>query len=207
MKNKLNINDFLSIILKTALISALLASGCRDNTKARLQEKEKLINQQTSLKMQLAQAKEQNAQLRDQVAALSAIENKEKLNCVSTLEKIDLTNRTGFYDTDHDSKTESLVVYIRPVDETGDIIKAPGSLNIQLWNLHKDPQQALLKQWTLNPDQLKQKWAQTFLTNYYHLKFDITTLNLKPHQQFTLKAVFTDYLTGKVLTAQTPIEN
>ena len=95
-----------------------------------------------------------------------------------------------------------LVVYLKTIDDMGDVIKSPGAVKIELWNLNAKPQEALLKSWQIEPKDLRKNWSGSLLTSYYKLQFDVSSILGKKEKELTLKVEFTDYLTGKIFKQQ-----
>jgi hypothetical protein len=118
-----------------------------------------------------------------------------------------LARRSGLYNKDGEGRKERLVVYISPYDKTGDTIKAPGSVKLSLWDLNAGSEGVKLGAWQVAGSELKRAWAGTFLTNYYRLTFDLGELLAGVEGELTLNVTFTDYIGGKVLTAQKVIKS
>jgi hypothetical protein len=144
----------------------------------------------------------ENKQLKEQVATLMGIDKPARTEALSTITAIEITSRSGLYDTNKDNKKETLIVYLRPIDDMGDVIKAAGAIDVELWNLNAKPQEALLKSWAIEPKELKKNWSGSLMTCYYKLQFDVNSVLTGKEKDLTLKAQFTDYLTGKVLKGQ-----
>ena len=125
---------------------------------------------------------------------------------IYVLEKVALTKHTNLYDKDGDGTREKLVVYIEPIDKDGDIIKATGAGEDELWDLNRENGQAKLDQWNVEADELSKLWFQTMMRTNYRLTFDITGLVNEFKEPLTVKVVFTDYLTGKTFKQQHVIE-
>ena len=70
-----------------------------------------------------------------------------------------------------------------------------------MWELKEGAENPLLGKWHVGADELKRLWVGTFMTGYYRLVFDVDE-SISKKGELTLKAKFTDYLTGKVLTSQ-----
>lgn len=121
------------------------------------------------------------------------------------LQRIRLTRYTGFYDKDKDGSKEKLIVYIQPVDKAGDVVKASGTMDVQLWDLSADPNRALLGAWHVDPQDLHKMWFATLVTINYRMIFD-RPLGISGDRPLTVKVVFTDNLTGQVFTEQTVIK-
>lgn len=147
---------------------------------------------------QLQKLQEENDGLRRQIETLLTLGPETRLEAISVLEKIKIKSRSGFYDKDRDGRKEVLKVYVQPIDSAGDKIKAPGSVRVQLWDLNADADAALLKEWQVGPEELKQMWVGTLLTHYYRLSFDVSDMPGGRDRELKLKVGFTDFVTGKV---------
>ncbi|MCK4960251.1 MAG: hypothetical protein KAT00_12645 [Planctomycetes bacterium] len=156
----------------------------------------------TLLKLQIKQLESENADLRGQVVTLASLDREIRAESLSGLKKIEIGRRSGLYDKDGDGRKEKLIVYIRPYDTQLDAVKLAGSANIELWDLGLNPAEALLGKWQVGPDELKKLWSATMMTNYYRLTFDVGSILGPEERELTVKAGFTDYLTGKTLQEQ-----
>lgn len=117
------------------------------------------------------------------------------------LQRVRLTRYTGFYDKDKDGAKEKLIVYVQPVDEAGDVVKAAGTVDVQIWDLSADPNRALLGQWHVKAQELHKMWFATLVTINYRLMFDRPQA-VPNERPLTVKVVFTDGLSGQVFTDQ-----
>ena len=186
----------------------VIAAGC-ENTNNKLSPKEEisiLKQEKAQLKDQIKQSEEKAEQLKKQIQVLSDLESEVRFEHLYDIQKIKITRYTGFYDKDRDGKKEKLIVYIQPIDEQGDIVKATGSVDVQLWDLNKQDGEALLGEWRVGPDELKKLWFATLITINYRLPFDAGGIVDKAEGPLTVKVTFTDYLTGKVFNEQKVVE-
>jgi len=165
-----------------------------------------LTEQKTQLENQLEQTRAENKQLKKQMHVLSGLPGQVKGENLYRLGKIVIGGYTGFFDKDKDGEKEKLIVYIQPIDEEGDIVKATGAVDVQLWDLNKEEGQALLGQWHVKPGELKKLWFATLITINYRLTFDIADKVKSFDEPLTVKVTFTDYLSGKVFKEQEVIE-
>lgn len=147
----------------------------------------------------------ENQTLKDRIQELTSRQPNQRPLEDLHLSRIRLSRYTGLYDKDGDGFAEQLIVYLQPLDEQDDIVKAPGTVDIQVWDLAAEPNQALIASWTIGPEGLRKMWTATFLTINYRLVFE-RPANLPEHKPFTIKAVFTDAITGKTFTNQRLIE-
>lgn len=195
----------------SALIPALAlvpAGGCRNGDTGRPQWEQvrELQTERTELRLQVEELQAQNEQLAQQVDALAALQREVRLEALYTVKAIELSRRTGLFDKDNDGTKESLIVYLRIIDEAGDAVKNTGEVEVQLWDLNAPEAEALLGKWQVTPDELTRLWASTIMTSYYRLTFNVADINPAGRGELTVRVTFTDYLTGKVLRQQTVIK-
>ena len=178
-------------------------AGCRNETKDNtLSEIKKLKTENTFLAEQVEQSQKENEQLNKQIQALRNFGTSLNYGDIYNLQKINVTKYTNIYDNDGDGKKETLLVYFQPIDEYGDIIKASGLVEVQLWDLNMQAEKALLGQWKIEPAALKKLWFATLITANYRLSFNISGIVEKFDQPLTVKVKFTDYLSGKTFEEQ-----
>lgn len=159
-----------------------------------------LEQEKAGLAGEMEQYRAENEQLRAQIRSLSALP-KDQSNNPYEVTGLRIAKISNFFDKDRDGRQEKLVVYVQPIDVEGDVIKAAGTVAVQLWNLNKPDGQALLGQWQVQPAELRKVWFNAFTTGY-RLTFDrpegLETLS----EPLTVKATFIDYLTGETFRAQ-----
>jgi len=161
-----------------------------------------LRREKKDLARQFEKSKLENKDLKKQIRVLSGLPPEVKPENLYRLQRIKITKYTDFYDKDKDGKKEKLIVYIQPIDEDGDIIKAVGTVDVRLQDPNS-PQanQEPLGQWHIEPNQLKKFWLTTFISTNYKLTFDVADKIDKLESVsggLKVNVTFTDYLTGKV---------
>jgi hypothetical protein len=191
-----------TIILVGCLLT--IAAGCENGgSKPSLKEEINTLRQEnTELQSQIEQSKSEAEQLKRQVQVLSDLPPEVRIEDLYDLQKIKITRYTNLYDKNKDGKKEKLIVYIQPIDEEDDIVKATGAVDVQLWNLNKEDGQALLGEWHVEPDELKKNWFATLITINYRLVFDVAGKITGDEEDLVVKVTFTDYLAGKVFKEQ-----
>lgn len=210
MKHQWNRSAGACMILAAA--AALLAGcgiGSARKSPAEMKARD-LERQKATVNTELEQCRIENRQLAEQIRALSALPKEGRENLYE-LRAVRITKYTDWYDRDEDGKREKLIVYLQPIDEMGDVVKAAGSVAVQLWNLNDPNSQALLGQWQVQPAELRKLWYASIVTSTYRLTFDVPatpTQNLTAlqAQPLTVRVTFTDYLTGKIFHDQQVIE-
>jgi hypothetical protein len=176
-------------------------SGQNDLLRSQLQEKDK---QNTTLRETLSTVREENAQCQQQVVNLQNLTPQQRAEAISTVTEVSIVARSGIYDAKTPGKEPRLLIYFRPLDDTGDTIKAPGAVHIELWDLGAAAPQALLAKWDITPLELKKCWSSSLLSNFYRLSFPVPT-DYAARKELTAKVVFTDHFTGKSYSMQNPI--
>ena len=193
-------------VILTACIAVFVA-GCQGPEP--ITKKDSLVSirlEKKQLECKLAQADAENQSLKKQITTLTHLEPSVELDNLNIVEKVSITEYTNIYDKDKDGKKEKLLVYIQPTDRDGDTIKAAASIYVQLWNLNKDQQDALLAKWRVEPEELRKLWFSAILGTNYRLAFDVSDIVKEYKDPLTVKIVFTDYLTGKVFKEQKVIK-
>jgi hypothetical protein len=166
---------------------------------------QQIAREKTELMRELQQTRVENAQLTEQIRALSILAPDERINPYE-LRRIRITRYSNFYDKSDDGKREKLIVYVQPIDTEGDVVKGAGTVDVQLWNLNNLDGEALLGQWRIEPNELRRLWYDTLLSSSYRLTFDAPeTLDVLA-EPLTVKVTFTDYLTGEIFRDQYAID-
>lgn len=171
---------------------------------------ENLRQEKFQLTRQLEQTQTENEQFKKRLHVLSGLPDEVKPESIYRLKRIKITQYTNLYDKDKDGTKEKLIVYIQPIDQDGDIIKAAGAVDVQLWDLNS-PQanQAMLGQWHVEANELRKLWFATLITINYRLTFDVADKIDKFESAaggLTVKVTFTDHLTGRVFKEQIVIK-
>ena len=205
MKNK---TAKLNIIYFLLVGTLLVLTGCAglNGKSTSPSQAQKLRKEVKNLKKELETLQAENKSLQGQLQVLQNLPKDVKLENLCRPGQIKVTRYTGFYDKDKDGKRESLIVYIKPYDENGDLIKASGAVDIQLWDLNRKDGSALLGQWHIKPEELKKLWFSSVMSTGYRLTFNVKEHVESFKQPFTVKVTFTDYLTGEVFKEQRVIK-
>jgi hypothetical protein len=197
-----------ALIVATLAGCILICAGCGQGGSKDaplVRQIEQLTSDKAKLTGQIEQHRAENQRLRKQIEALSALPKDKKENPY-TLQGIKLTGYTNFYDKNKDGKKETLIVYLQPIDIDGDVIKAAGTVDIQLWNLNNPSGKALLSKWRVEPGELRKIWYATLITANYRLSFDVGDKVERISEPLTVKVTFVDYLTGQTFEEQKVIK-
>jgi len=139
-----------------------------------------------------------------QVAALREIGPLEFDKMILPVQ-IELDRLTGGYDEDGLPGDDGVVAYVKPIDADGDVIKAAGSLVMEVFDLANPPAQSLVAHAELDLDNTRKAWHGWLWTNHFTIKCPWPPPARKPpaHRDLTVRVQFTGYVTGKTFTAQT----
>jgi FtsZ-binding cell division protein ZapB len=208
---KRKFNSFGLSVLRFSVSLLALSLGCENSNKnaSLADEVQKLTEENSQLQNQIAQSGNENQQLKERIQVLSGLPQGVKAENIYNLSSIKITRYTNLYDKDKDGKKETLIVYIQPIDQNGDVIKAAGDVKVQFWDLNKDAGEALLAEWDVSAEQLREMWFKTLLTLNYRLVFNVSDklADLKGGDGgLTVKVTFTDHLSGRVFTEQKTIK-
>ncbi len=114
--------------------------------------------------------------------------------------QLKLGQYTGGADLDGQPGDDGVKVYLRPLDQRGDTVKVAGTVTIELYDLAAKDNK-LIGQYQFNVDEVSKAFSGGFMA--YHFTFTCPWKPARPkNSELTIRAEFTDYLTGKKLTAQ-----
>jgi hypothetical protein len=199
-----------------AVLAALVFAGGCENLNELKNKIVTLTESKKQLHNELERAELENEQLKQQVRTLSELKPEVRLENVYNTQRIQITRYTGFYVNEKDGKIRSgmpngkekkLVVYFQPIDQDGDVIKATGVVDVELWDLNRPVKDALLGRWQMGPEELRKCWFATVLIINYRLSFDAPAEVDKIKGSLVVKVTFTDYLSGRVFEEQKVIRS
>jgi len=193
-------------LLGAVLLGVVLPAGCGGNMeKALWGQVDDLTAERNDLRVRVERLEKEKAELQARVETLERIDPQQRAEALAGLMKVELGRRSGLFDKDDDGAIDSLVVYVKCTDEAGDVVKAPGRVRVELWDLDAAQEQAKLAEWTVEPADLKTRWAGTFMTYYYRLEFPVADLVAEHPSDLTVRVEFTDFATGRVFKQQTTV--
>jgi hypothetical protein len=189
-------------LLCAGLAVALIGCGAKPNAAAielrkTLQDRDAKI---VDLDRRLAAANGQVSSYQSTQPALATLPA-DRLAKLFTTHGIRLGRLTGGADLTY-ARTgvhDGLKVYVIPFDETGDELKAGGSITVEAFDLAAD--KPLIGKWAFPPEQTKTLWNGQALLYEYVLPCPWQTPPSRP--ELTVKVTFTDELTGRTFTTQT----
>ena len=153
--------------------AALCAVGCAlrgqmDILESRLRQQEDSVNQLqaqlSTAQSQLQAARRESADLRTQLADGTRTARVEQVSALGQVEAIELNRYlTGGLDRDGIPGDELLSVLIVPTDSQGNLVKAPGSVSLAVFDLSKPESQQRIGRWDFTPQKSDSLWVSGFL--------------------------------------------
>lgn len=186
------------MLLLSGLTGCPPGGGSIDANRKIDQLEESIAKKDNELAAQLSTINELNKEL------LSARAIKpEQLEKIFYPEKLVFDSLTGGEDYDKKLGDDGVTVYLKPVDRDGDVIKVAGDIRIELFDL-AEPGDNLVGRYEVGVDEVHKLWYGKFMTQHYTIR--CPWLHGPPkHDQITIRATFRDYLTQRVVTAQTVV--
>jgi len=189
--------------LLLALLPAWLAGGgCQRDTELELRRelarlREVVETQQRELEARQITIAELNQQLQ-QARGLTD----EDLEKIFYPERIVIDRLTGGDNYDDQPGDDGVTVYVKPIDRDGDPVKVAGDIRIELYDLANPPDRNLVGRYEIPVDEVSKLWYGKLAT--YHYTIRCPWQHGPPaHNEITVRVIFRDYLTGRVMTSQT----
>ena len=160
---------------KVAMVLLVWLAGCgRPVSESSLwQQVRDLQAAKNQLETKTERLEEENRQLLEQCNALAFLDREVRFSALDRLMEIRLARGTALTDENRDGRPETLRVHLEPVDQAGDVVKAPGEVRVSLWHLNPASGDYLLGEWTVSPEELKTKWGRSLMGAYYRLMWDL----------------------------------
>jgi hypothetical protein len=124
----------------------------------------------------------------------------KRMEKLFTVQSLEIGRHSGGIDTDGKPGHDAIVVFLKPKDADGTTLKAAGSVKIHLFDLAAPEGQREVAAWSFDVDEARRHYASGIMADHY--SFELPLKTRPAHAEMTLRAEFTDYLTGKVVDAQ-----
>jgi hypothetical protein len=188
------------------LVLLWLVVGCNDKTQLIDDSRAKLIQEKRQLQQEKAALEQEITQLQEQIATLQKFPP-DRMTQLVKVEKIEFGKFTRAYDgdleQDQDGYDDGVLVYLILKDKDGDVVKAAGTVEIEIWDLAAAKH--IIGELIPMSD-LQNYWLSGPLTNHYKFQLPWPKANPPTHRFLTLKLRFQEALTGKTFEEYQKIE-
>ncbi len=184
--------------LAVTLLSGCLSPGERANL---LQDNDALARQVAGLERNVSLRDDTIGGLRRQVERLQGF-GPDRPAALFAPVNIAMASLSGGADYDGKPGDEGITIHLQLLDAEGDVVKAPGTITIQLLDNSDLGKPTLVGVYRFDdPDTLRKVWFGRFGTQHYTLKCPFPPgVKLPVTHRVTASAEYVDYLTGKTLT-------
>ena len=191
---------------------AVLITGCQPRSTGLTAELQKKLDQVQLEKQSLTR---QNQDLEDTVKAQERrIQDLMGFNpgtpdTLFAVARIELASLTGGADFDGQPGDDGIVVYLRPLDADGHVIKAAGEITVKLVDNNGPGAPRLLGRYVIDdPEELRRAWHGRFMTDHYTIKcpWNPTPQGKPQGLEVEIKVTFLDWRTGRSFTAHKVVE-
>ena len=186
-----------------AMAACIVSSACAMLTACTAQPPPRL---DANMLLEIERLRTSNEQLQkqllqrdEQIVALQKLGDK-RLGLLYTVQRIALASGTGGANTDDKPGDEAVKVNVAPIDQYGSVLKAAGSVKVQVFDLAATQAGNLLAECDYDPNAAAKNWASGLFSSYY--AFTLPLPAPPAHRELTVRAEFTEYLTGKTFITQ-----
>lgn len=190
----------LMLILQLACLVA--ATGCGDPCEQKLQAlRDEVIEAEDRIERLQEEKRQQSSSLQSQEKLIQRLRglSDARMSNLFTVQSIELGDYTTGVNLDDTPGDDGVRVRMVPIDASGSPLKAAGSVKIQLYDLAQEDE-PLVGKCSFGVEGIGDYWSSHFGT--YHYRFECAFSRLPAHEKITVRAEFTDYLTGTVHHAQ-----
>jgi hypothetical protein len=185
--------------------TASLLAGCdtvRTEQFLEVQREAQAAKEQVArLEGQLSDEQKTVRNLQEQMANLRGM-SPDMMDQLVVPVKIELEKQSGGYDRDNKPGDDGIVLYVRPVDKDGNVIKVAGSIAVTLLDLTKPSTPVVIASYEFDAPTTRSLWYGRLMTNHFTVRCPWPPSGFPTTSEITARVEFTDLLTGRVLTAQ-----
>lgn len=194
--------------LRPLFVLSLGLAGCLppDSGDSRITQIQQLEDRIESQNRELIQQKSQIAEQARQIQTLQGLSETDRLARLVHVNKIRLQSLSGGYDDDRDGIDDGAVAYLQLLDGQGDVIKAAGSVAMEVYDLAAPDSQRQVLIHQLGPEELAATWFGRFMTSHYSIKAPWPSGRIPAHESLTIVVRFTELLTGESFEVQQPVK-
>jgi hypothetical protein len=120
--------------------------------------------------------------------------------------RIELERMSGGYALEGGPGHEGILLYIRPIDRDGHVVKAAGTIDVKLLELAAPADRMLIATYHFDLETTRSLWFGRMWTHHFSVRCPWPPDRLPGHNEITAQVVFTEVLTGAALTAHDTYE-
>lgn len=184
-----------------------LLAGCLDYVSGEkfqaTQRKLQLAQEQVKrLENELAEQQQSMRTVQSQLARLHGLTPEEKLEQLVTPVRLELEGLSGAYDTDGSAGDDGLLLFVRPIDRDGHVIKAAGTLRVNILDPLNPPNRNVVAEYYFDVPTTRDLWYGRLWTQHFTVRCPWPAGQVPMHEELTAHVTFVDLLTGRTLTTQ-----
>lgn len=194
--------------LRHLVVLSLGLAGCLppETGDSRITEIQQLKEHIEAQNRELTQQKSQIAEQARQIQTLQGLSESDRLAQLVHVHKIRLQSLSGGYDDDRDGIDDGAVAYLQLLDVEGDVIKAAGSVVMEVYDLAAPDSERQVLMHQLGPEELAATWFGRFMTSHYTIKAPWPSGRMPTHKSLTIVVRFTELLTGASFEVQQSVQ-
>ncbi len=182
------------------VVCVIAIAGCSSPNAVNIQlrkDKQQLEEQVAKLGQEVQAARARIQSFESQGGTLPTLPQ-ERLDRMFTVHGIRLGRLSGGWPGDAvDGPDQGLKIYLSPVDETDEAIKASGTVEIEAFDLDLQGENRVGK-WTFDPIALKSRWRSLAMLRAFVLECPWEKQKAPQHSKLAVKVSFRDELSGRV---------
>ena len=186
------------VLIAGCLLSGCAGVGAAGNRQASAAE---LAAENSRLARQIAQQRRELAQVNEQLEALRGFGDDRLAHLVHVTD-VRFGRYTGGYDANGDGLDDGVNAYLVLRDAENQAIKAAGQVDIELLDLAAGVSGMQVGNWHYGIAEVTDYWLAGLMADHYRFKLTWPDQAPPQHANLTIKLVYTDGLTGRVMEIQ-----
>jgi hypothetical protein len=198
-------SGFLICVYLCSSVVLFLLPGCSSPDKANIELRKQIDDLQTQTDNLKRQHEADQATIRGLKGATTVPTlSEDRLAQLFTTHGITFGRLTGGANLDPEKPgDDGLKIFVCPIDDEGQALKAAGSFEIDAFDLAKSGDNRV-GHWTFDVDQARENWYGSGFLYTYVLK--CPWQRVPEHDELTIHVTFTDALTGRVFPGQREVK-
>lgn len=161
----------------TLVVAGCATPGGSESLEAQLRQQEDRVialeNDLTKVRGELEVARRENNALRLQASTRGGGLVEEQAQVLSRVEKIRFHPLlTSGVDIDGRPGDDRLTVLMMPVDSEGELLRLPGKVELELFDMTRGAEQQKIGEWKFSPEQTRARWTRSLLSAGYQFQLD-----------------------------------